>query len=75
MEDKKVGHHFTLIQPGQEFAHYYPILMPFIEKIVEVQSYWLQLSNVSYFSENALVITLERYGISKDEWDKRILVK
>lgn len=74
MEDKKVGHHFTLIQPGQEFAHYYPILMPFIEKVVEERKDKLYIYGYAPMS-GIESQALKDFGITKEEWGNRIPVK
>ncbi len=74
MTDKEVGNWFRLVQPGQEFVHLNPFIMPLISKLIEVRESCLR-SNVSFFSENALMVTLQQYAISEDEWNNRVSEK
>ncbi len=75
MTDKEVGDWFRLVQPGQEFIHLNPFIMPLISKLIETRSCWLRASNVGYFSENALIVTLQQYNISENEWNNRVSEK
>ncbi len=46
-----------------------------IHKLIETRECWLRVSNVGYFSENALMVTLEQYGITEDEWNNKVSEK